>query len=164
MEETRKGRYVGIAMLVLGTSLLVLSGRAEMGGAAIWSTLVIQNALDDSVLVDVRWKERSGQIEGPIARALSPDARGDFGIRNDRAFCIRVIHPVAGGVRAVRLQPTRGAIQSVIRLDAQILDRSPASSARCEPDLEQDRVRVAVGRYFEPDRPDRIRRERLLWR
>lgn len=128
------------------------------------STLTVESALHDSILVDVRMRTRSGRVDGPIVQRLHPGSEVTFSASPDDPVCIRLIEPEERRVVSFQLDGSEQARSTAIRLGPSTLQRAPPGFVRCDEDLAGHRVRLVPGRYFEPDRPETVRRERILAR
>lgn len=131
-------------------------------------TIVVLNSSTDPVLVDARWWAGHLGVDGPIVRSLEPDSTAVVHRADARRkdICVRVIDPSSHRVSGQLVTDIVGAgdtIQIVVAGPFHDAPRYPAADS-CPRSLQDDRVRVAIGRYFDPTEPDRIRRERLIRR
>lgn len=151
---------------VLGLALL--PGAVKLATTVDWgrwpdsSIVVVESGLEESVLVDVRMRARSGKPDGPVAQRLAPGTEITFVGRPGQAVCIRVIEPRESRVVSFQLEGSEEATTTAIRLRPSVLHRAPPGFVRCEPELARHRVRPVIGRYFELDRPETVKRERIL--
>lgn len=151
---------------VLG--LASIPGAVKLATTVEWgrwpdpSTLVVESGLDNPVLVDVRMRARSGNVDGPVAQRLAPGSAITFTAHPAQALCIRVIEPRNSRVVSFQLEGSEVATTTAIRLRPSVLRRAPPGFVRCDPELARHRVRPAIGRYFELDHPQTVRRERIL--
>lgn len=149
---------------ILGALLLVIAWPVD-GWDSKWAEVIVENEVLEPVLIDLRWRDRGIEIAGPIARRVAPGEAAEFGAPVGDSVCLRVIAGDSGRtVTAMHLPVSESATRVRIRLDRQSLYQPTSAAIRCEPALAAHKVRVAPGRYFELDRPDRIRRERILTR
>lgn len=153
----------GWALVVLAVAIIVMALWADGDPFPEASRIHLESALEEPVLVDVRFVIRHGEVEGPIARTLEPDSNFGFHVPGGREACLRIIDPGSGRVTALHL-PGGAGTRMTLRLHRAALESQVADSGRCTAELRGHRVRIAHGRYFDPERPDRIRRERLLRR
>lgn len=128
------------------------------------STLTVESALDSAVLVDVRTRARAGQVDGPIAQLLVPGSSVTFTASPDQPICIRLISREDRRITAFQLEGNEQATATAVRLGRSTLQRTPPGFVECDDALAQHRVRPTPGRYFDPDRPQTLRRERILTR
>lgn len=160
------GWRVGKILLALVLLILIARGvtMVDWGRWPDLSRLTVESALDDTVLVDVRMRVRSGQVDGPVAQRLPPGGAVTFTATAGQVLCVRVIVPGENRVISFQLEESDQAASTALRLRPVFLQRPPPGSTRCEAELARHRVRPAPGRYFEPHRPETIRRERILSR
>lgn len=180
MEETRPPRssegtpqprwsrrstfWVAVIGLALIPGAVKLATTVDWGQWPDQTIVVVESGLDDSVLVDVRMRARSGEVDGPVAQRLAPGTELTFVGRPGQAICIRVIEPRESRVVSFQLEGSEEATTTAIRLRPSVLQRAPPGFVRCDPELARHRVRPTIGRYFELDHPQTVRRERILKR
>lgn len=164
----RRGGWYGIrnALIVLVVVVLTIKAATavEWGRWPEMASLTVESGLNERVLVDVRLRTPSGQVEGPITQLLVPGSAVTFSASPDQPLCVRVITLGDRRVVSFQIEGSEHALTTAIRLPPSTLERPPADLAQCEPELARHRVRTARGQYFEPDRPERLRRERILSR
>ncbi|MQA90197.1 MAG: hypothetical protein GEU90_08180 [Gemmatimonas sp.] len=158
------GSEVGIWLLfVLGIGGFLVHNAEERQETAP-ATLVVSSHLHDSVMVDVRTRSRTGSISGPVAKPLRPGSRVEFLVNPDRALCLRIVETAGPRITPLYLPATWSEGGPEVRIRESTLNGVESAQIRCDPELEKHRVRVALGKYFEPDDPGRIRREPILVR
>lgn len=153
-----------VAIVIAVFALLLILPRTELPDPVV---VVAVNPGPDTVLVDARWWGGPVGIQGPIARLIGPESRTVlFRARVRADVCVRVIEPrsrrLAAGLVADTLQ--NGDTVEVVVAEPLSGEPRPGLVEACPQRLEGDRVRVATGRYFNPDEPDRMRRERFIRR
>lgn len=153
-----------VAIVIAVFALLLILPRTELPDPVV---VVAVNPGPDTVLVDARWWGGPVGIQGPIARRIGPESRTVlFRARVRADVCVRVIEPrsrrLAAGLVADTLQ--NGDTVEVVVAQPLSGEPRPGLVEACPQRLEGDRVRVATGRYFNPDEPDRMRRERFIRR
>lgn len=156
--------WVAVLGLILLPGAVKLATTVEWGRWPDPSILVVESELDNPVLVDVRMRVRSGKVDGPVAQRLAPGSDITFTAHPGHALCIRVIEPRDSRVVSFQLDGSEDATTTAIRLRPSVLQRAPPGFVRCDPELARHRVRPAIGRYFELDHPQTVRRERILKR
>lgn len=148
--------------------VVLLPGAVKLATTVDWgrwpdpSILVVESGLEEPVLVDVRMRVRSGKVDGPVAQRLTPGGEITFAARPGQALCIRVIEPRNSRVVSFQLDGSDNATTTAIRLRPSVLQRAPPGFVRCDSELARHRVRPTIGRYFELDHPQTVRRERIL--
>lgn len=164
----RTGKGAAVWRVVI--ALVVLAFGVKVALTVDWgrwpelSTLTVESALDSSVLVDVRMRARSGAVDGPITQRLDPGSELTFTAPPDRPVCVRLFVPHDRRFISFQVDGGRQASSTAVRLLPSTLQRTPSGFARCDPELAQHRVRTTLGRYFHPDQPETLRRERILSR
>lgn len=160
----RSRLWIAVLGLVLLPGAVKLATTVDWGSWPDPSLLVVESGLDEPVLVDVRMRDRGGQVEGPVAQRLAPGAETTFAAPPGEAVCVRVIEPRNSRVVSFQLEGSEDATTTAIRLRPSVLQRAPPGFVRCDPELARHRVRPTIGRYFELDHPQTVRRERILKR
>lgn len=165
--DTRSGRAI-VRLGALGCGIAALVALLLLPPAPAGPVVIsVHNAGPDPVLVDARWWAGPVGVDGPIVRRIQPRSSLDITRASRRGeICVRVIETRSRRVLAGKL-PDAGALGDSARVVVRRGDDGaprPDLAVPCSPHLERDRVLVALGRSFEPGRPDRIRRERLIKR
>lgn len=127
----------------------------------------VVNPGPDSVLVDARWWGGATGVDGPIARMLPPDSATTI-VRasGDSQICLRVVNPRSHRVSSGLIPDLTRDGDTLVVMAAQPLTEAPGPQFTdpCPAMLGENRFRLAMGRYFHPQDPERIRRERILRR
>lgn len=152
-------------LAVVGVTLLTLLVVLPLRDAASPKAILVLNSGPEPVLIDARWWGGPTGLDGSIAALVEPESTAVMfraGSRSD--ICVRVIEPRSGRVRAGLVTGDSQNGDTVQVTVGGTHGGSPHLQLTdpCPPRLENDRVRVALGRYFEPGAPDRIRRERVI--
>lgn len=150
-----------IGLLLLAALVIVVKSTDRGSWPDSW-TLVVESALEDSVLVDVRMSTPAGNVEGPVAQGLLPGTELNFPVSSDRAVCLRIFVPPDNRMLPLRVEGSGSGARTSIRLRPSNLTGPAPAPIRCNPELAQHRVRPTLGRYFDPDRPHIVHRERIL--
>jgi hypothetical protein len=154
-----------IAALVVLASTLALF---VLGPIVRWPeplVLRVTNETNGPVLVDTRMWDGSLGGAGPIAETLAAGGTATLRHWTTSAPCVRVVDPASGRVGAGLVA---GATQPGDTVSVRVLRPTgggppgPNLSRPCPTELAEDRIRIGLGRYFDPGNPARILRERIL--
>lgn len=156
-------------MLLAGTGATAALGLALLLPPMEWPrqvAVLVNNESSTTVLVDARWWGGTIGIAGPLAVRLEPGSSAIvLAPAGHREACVRVIDPRTARVSGVlvALGPSQDTVSVTVRKRPHEAPMATLTTV-CAPTLQGDRVRVALGRYFDPDDPGRLRRERLIRR
>lgn len=118
------------------------------------------------VLVDARWWGGNIGIDGPVAMWVGPESATVLTRADGRKdICVRVVDRGSGRIVAWLVPPAgRDADTLDVEVAGAGADGVASMHRACPSHLQEHRVRVAAGRYFDPGDPASIRRERMIRR